>query len=375
MVSQWLKEKKVILLFLGLFTVLMIGSYYLTEQPLEDYPPYHVESPAPDGTKGFYQSLAQLDYPVEKFTEHPAQLTGDRQTALFLFNPPIGMEQEMIEGYQQFVQTGGTVFLLFDQPNDLFEVDLTSVPIMEQEGEILVGEETYTGLLTSAFRVEPTNDDEVLILDGYGPIAIRHLYGSGQVIQFSEPNWFTNQAILEADHLAMISEIIALETYDHLLFETYHGQVETGLSVLDVMPNPLIMFGVIGIVVSLLYVWMKGKRYGPARDLREQVVRFGDERIRALANWQIKGRNYHQSLQIQVNYLKQGIFERTGIPVTATWSEYQMTLEQLLKNRTDESIQTFINQLSELLASEQVNKQEFLEWTKRIDEIRREVEA
>lgn len=375
MISQWLKEKKVILLFLGLFAVLIIASYYLTEPPLEDYPPYSVESPAPDGTKAFYQSLAQLDYPVERFTGHPSQLTGDRQTALFLFNPPYGMEQDMIEGYQQFVQTGGTVFLLSDQPSDLFEIDLTSVPIVEQEGDVLVGEETYKGILTSTFRMEPTNDDEVLILDGYGPIAIRYLYGSGQVIQFSEPNWFTNQAILEADHLAMISETIDIETYDQLLFETYHGQAQTGLSVLDVMPNPLLVFGLIGAVATLLYVWMKGKRYGPARDLREQVVRFGDERIRALANWQIKGRNYHEGLQIQVNYLKQSIFERTGIPVTATWSEYQMVLERLLKNRTADSIQTFINQLSELLAAEQVNKQEFLEWTKRIDEIRREVEA
>ena len=73
MIVTFIKEKKAIILFLSLFTLLIVASYYLTEPALEEYPAYRIDSPAPDGTKAFYQSLAELDYPVERFIQHPKQ--------------------------------------------------------------------------------------------------------------------------------------------------------------------------------------------------------------------------------------------------------------------------------------------------------------
>jgi len=374
MIWYWLKEKKIILLFLGLFSILIIGSYYLAEPQLEQYPPYRVQSPAPDGTKAFYQSLVELDYPVEIFSEHSNQLEADRKTLLFLFNPPVMIDRSVAQGYQDFVDAGGTIFYLTTGPAELFDRNLIPLSSIEEEGEVFIGDQSYQVKLDTRFRIQTEGDDRALVYDDYGVIVARQLYPSGEVIHFLEPAWFSNQAILEVDHLDLIREVIDLDAYDRILFDSYHYLDRTSLSVLDVMPKPILTFGLIVLIVAILVLWMQGKRFGPALDLREQTVRFGDERIRALANWQIKGRNYRTSLEVQVDYLKQTIFERTGTPVTASWIEYQTVLARLLENSRQTSIDQFIDQLAKLLESEQVNQQEFLAWTKRIDKIRREVE-
>lgn len=375
MILKFIKDKKAILLFLGLFTLLIVASYYLTEPALEEYPAYRVDSPAPDGTKAFYQSLNELNLPVERFTNHPRQLSTESKTGLFLFNPPMFMEADLVNHYLAFVEAGGTLFYLTDQPMDLFNLNIVPGDIQEDEGTVMIQGEAYRGSLNSWMRLVPEPNDETLISDDYGVIALSKPYGSGQIVQIVEPSWFSNESILENDHLAIIAEGFDLQKFDQLYFETYHYITETSLSVLDVTPDPIILLSLIVLTVAVLYLWQKGKRYGPARGLREQDVRFGDERIRALANWQIKGRNYHEALTTQVDYLKLSIFERTGLPITASKADYQNVLERLLVNHNEKSIRTFTDQLEAVLDSDRVNKQEFLEWTKRIEQIQRGVEA
>lgn len=375
MILKFIKDKKAILLFLGLFTLLIVASYYLTEPALEEYPAYRVDSPAPDGTKAFYQSLNELNLPVERFTNHPRQLSTEPKTGLFLFNPPMFMEADLVNQYLAFVEAGGTLFFITDQPVELFNLNIKPVDISEDEGMVAISDKAYRGSLNSWMRLVPEPNDETLISDDYGVIALSKPYGSGQIIQIVEPSWFSNESILDNDHLAIIADGFDLQKFDQLYFETYHYITETSLSVLDVTPDPIILLSLIVLTVAVLYLWLKGKRYGPARGLREQDVRFGDERIRALANWQIKGRNYHEALMTQVDYLKFSIFERTGLPITASKADYQNVLERLLVNHNEKSIRAFTDQLEAVLDSDQVNKQEFLEWTKRIEQIQRGVEA
>lgn len=375
MILKFIKDKKAILLFLGLFTLLIVASYYLTEPALEEYPAYRVDSPAPDGTKAFYQSLNELNLPVERFTNHPRQLSTESKTGLFLFNPPMFMEADLVNQYLAFVEAGGTLFYLTDQPMDLFNLNIVPGDIQEDEGTVMIQGEAYRGSLNSWLRLVAEPNDETLISDDYGVIALSKPYGSGQIVQIVEPSWFSNESILDNDHLAIIAEGFDLQKFDQLYFETYHYITETSLSVLDVTPDPIILLSLIVLTVAVLYLWQKGKRYGPARGLREQDVRFGDERIRALANWQIKGRNYHEALTTQVDYLKLSIFERTGLPITASKADYQNVLERLLINHKQKSIRAFTDQLEAVLDSDQVNKQEFLEWTKRIEQTQRGVEA
>lgn len=375
MIKQFISEKKSILLFLSLIGLLIIASFYLAEPALEEYPAYRVDSPAPDGTKAFYQSLETLSVPVERFTKHPNQLEVDGDTALFLFGPPILMEQHLIDHYLNFVDRGGTIFIVTDQHTELFPFNIEPVSLLDESGSINVDGELYQAELNSWIRLNASADDQILITDDYGVIALSKSFGSGEIIQMIEPSWFTNELILVKDHLEIIASVLSDKDFDRLYFETYHYLTGTKLTVLDITPDPILLLGMILITLVVMYLWLKGKRFGPALSLREQEVRFGDERIRALANWQIKGRNFHEALMTQVNFLKLTIFERVGIPTSTDMSDYQQVLQRLLVDYTDKSIKEFIDQLEAVLDSGHVNKQEFLEWTKRIDQIQRRVEA
>ncbi|BAM46716.1 DUF4350 domain-containing protein [Amphibacillus xylanus] len=375
MIKQFISEKKSILLFLSLIGLLIIASFYLAEPALEEYPAYRVDSPAPDGTKAFYQSLETLSVPVERFTKHPNQLKVDGDIALFLFGPPLLMEQHLIDHYLNFVDRGGTIFIVADQHTELFPFNIEPVSLLDESGSINVDGELYQAELNSWIRLSPSADDQILITDDYGVIALSKSFGSGEIIQMIEPSWFTNELILAEDHLEIIASVLSDKDFDRLYFETYHYLTGTKLTVLDITPDPILLLGMILITLVVMYLWLKGKRFGPALSLREQEVRFGDERIRALANWQIKGRNFHEALMTQVNFLKLTIFERVGIPTSTDMSDYQQVLQRLLVDYTDKSIKEFIDQLEAVLDSGHVNKQEFLEWTKRIDQIQRRVEA
>lgn len=372
---KFIKDKKSIVLFLSLFTLLIIASYYLTAPALEEYSAYRVDSPAPNGTKAFYQSLAELDFPVERFTEHPSQVASGPETAFFLFNPPMFMEASLVDQYVAYVESGGTLFLITDQPTELFASNIIPIDLVGEKGAVSVGDQTYQNSLNAWLRLRLEANDQALITDDYGVIALSQSHGLGQVIQMVEPSWFSNEFILADDHLITITDTFDLTNYQRIYFETYHYITESGLSAYDVTPKPIILFSLILLTITLLYFWLKGKRFGPASRLREQDVRFGDERIRALANWQIKGRNYQEGLTTQVDYLKFILFERTGIPITASKQDYQQVLTRILDSQTDKSIRSFVDQLETILDSDSINKQEFLEWSNRIDQIRREVEA
>src|SRR5690625_2641851 len=370
-----IKNNKNIILFLGIFALLIVASYFLTKPGPEEYPAFRVDSPAPDGTKAFYQSLREFNYPVEMFYEHSSQLEASSDTALFLFNPPLMMDSSLISGYQEFIEQGGTIYLFRDRPTELSNVSSFPLILGEEETEVSIGEQRFQAEPFSSLRFNPDSTDHVLVEDDYGVVAYERVIGEGSMIDFAEPSWLTNELILAHDHLHIINETFDFSAYDLLLFESYHYLDETGLTVLDVTPNPLIVFAIVVLLASILLIWLKGKRFGPALSLREQTVRFGDERIRALANWQLKGRNFHEALQVEVEYLKYVIFERTGTPITADWSGYNSTLTRLLPHRKSETIDQLINDLQVVLESEQITKKEFLTWTKRIDHIRREVEA
>ncbi|MBM7542083.1 DUF4350 domain-containing protein [Amphibacillus cookii] len=368
-----LKQNKMLLLFLGLFSVLIIASYYLTDEPLEDYPSYHVESPAPDGVRGFYQTLDQLNYPVQYYDQRINQWQDPTDTVLFLFDPPFHLDEQAISDYEAFLNAGGTIYYIAKDPSLTFNLDTNRALNLEEELTVEIGNQQYQALSHSGHRIDLFPNDDVLAQDQAGAIAVARRYGQGELVVITEPDWFTNQMILEAEHLDIITETVDLST-THILFDTYQHIYETSSPLIEVYPAPFIMLALGLALVTLLYLWMNGKRFGMARELREQKVRFGDERIRALANWQIRGKNYREALVVQVDYLKQLIFEKTGTPVTASWSQYEQVLVRLLKQRSLESIQSFTAKLVEQLEQENINKQQFIEWTKYINQIRREVE-
>ncbi|SEO64331.1 hypothetical protein SAMN04488134_11046 [Amphibacillus marinus] len=375
--KNWLANKRSIILFLVLFLVLLIGSVLLTEEPLENYPAFDVSSPSPTGVKAFVEALQESGFQVERLARDIAYLENESLTndAIIMIEPSFQVDEQVKNAYTQYLDSGGTIYFFGTEPTAFFEVETHPIDQFSDETVVEGAMGQFEAEVYGWERIEATEEDQVILTDEQGILAIERQYqNGGKLVVVVEPVWLTNQAILIDDHLDILMGIINFHQHHQVWFDTFQYGNYYQPRFDQIYPAPFLAVAIGLLILSTLWLWMSGKRFGVARDRRDQVVRFGDERIRAIANWQIKGKNYQQALIIQVHYLKQLIFERTGTPVTASWSTYQQVLERLLPEKTNKSISDFNNQLQAQLNKEHATKQEFVEWTKRIDQIRGEVE-
>ncbi|HWJ03364.1 MAG TPA: DUF4350 domain-containing protein, partial [Verrucomicrobiae bacterium] len=106
---------------------------------------------------------------------------------------------------------------------------------------------------------------------------------------------------------------------------------------------------------------------------REWVVRFGDERIRAIAAWYERGRFYQESLAIQADFLRQAVQARWGIPANLQGQEFI----DAVKNRlAPGQHQHWLNSWREITAAptHKLSQQTYLSLSKLLDEMQKEVE-
>ncbi|MCZ0702809.1 hypothetical protein J2T56_002586 [Natronobacillus azotifigens] len=369
-----MKQKNTWLALLAALILFILASYFLIREEPEQYPPYVVESPAPMGTKGFYEWLDQTDVSVGKWSAHPSQLTDEYQNELLvMIEPPIISEQAEVDAYFDYIAAGNTVFIAKRNPTDLLQIETEHLGGIFENPNVIRGNENFEVISHSPVRLQP-EQGAVLFEDNYGVVAWEQDYGEGKLIVVIEPDWFTNQLILEHDHLAAIFSLVDLGTYQRIYFDTYSHQSQLNRSIFTIYPDYLLVFSFGLLFITVLFLWMKGKRFGPVIQPRIETVRFSDERLTALANWYLRGRNYQEALNIQTEFLKQVIHEKSGAPMRVSWEERLPTLQRLLSNRSEKSVRDFVDGLEKVLHSDKVSKQAFVAWSKQIEQIRKEVE-
>src|SRR5699024_11306926 len=103
------------------------------------------------------------------------------------------------------------------------------------------------------------------------------------------------------------------------------------------------------IVFMLLWLLYKGKRFGPVRIPREEMVRFSNEQTSALAAWFKKSKRYRDALELQADYLKLLLQEKWGIAYQRSWQACSALLAKKDKQMSEERAQTFTYDLTNLL--------------------------
>lgn len=366
-----------------MFLLLFFISYVGTRNTPEEYPPYLYHSPSPTGTKAFYTYIEEEFEEVRKWNNYPTYLPKtDENMLLIMIEPQLFLDSENQALYKAYLEAGNTILLFIERPSSMFDVavsdsedfveknEMANVPIYDRHGE------KYNGKLTSEIRLEKDREDEVLLEDEFGGIiALKRSYGDGSLIVAPTPHWLTNETILELDHVALILYLID-ESHrgGPIVFDEYiHGKTPTFVTV---YPKLFLLFIFQGAFIFLLWLWYKGKRFGPIFTLREETVRFGDEAIKALASWNLRqrNRNFRDSLHIQANYVKRMLLERWGIPYHTEWPEMASLLEDKWTSITQDEMREFLNGITNILQKEYMSKKEYLYWSKRLDMLRKEVD-
>lgn len=375
-------------LFTGVLLLFFVISYLgLASHQPQPYPPYVSHSPSPSGLKGIYTYLEEeYSISVDRWSNEPQFLPqggeeGGEGHLLIMMEPSFVPTETEMTAYKEFMKSGHTIILVSDNPIGMFDlrVEFTGPGELEDGSlsmETIEGE-TYQGQFRSIVRIQQESGDLSILTDDLGAIAIKRAVGEGTLIVANSPDWFVNGVILEEDHLSLALTLVGEGIGDStgtIYFDEYiHGGAP---SLTTIYPMAFLILFVQGTVVAILWLWYRGKRFGPILKPREEFVRFSDESLRALGAWYLRtgGKGFHESLGIQIDYVKQLMQERWGVPMQKSWKERQDTLEQKWQQMPKQEIQPFVEGLVTVLRKEKISKQEYLLWSKKIDRLRKGVE-
>ncbi len=369
--------KKTWIIGIILFLLLIVVSIFSTSNTPEQYPAYLVESPSPTGLKAIYTYLDKNGYDVSKEDTLP---TMTKETLRILVNPPVFTDQTIENHYLNLLREGNTIVLAKENPDGLFnlETEYTMTEAFNSEPQTTEADyqgETLKVLPNSFVRLVTNDDDNVLLEDNAGAVAIEREIGEGSLIVLLEPAWLTNEHITEYDHTQALFNLMPFEESETVIFDEYSLTTSGGLvSHFELYPGWAYVLLVQGIIITIFILWNQGKRFGPIYPVREETVRLSNERLRAIAIWQTKGKNYHTSIEYQLEYLKEVIRQQYGIPYHHSWKERLARMEGKTETISAKELDHIAQGIETISSRKSLNKQEYLSWSAKIDKIREEVE-
>ncbi|WP_273128893.1 DUF4350 domain-containing protein [Bacillus weihaiensis] len=359
-----------------LFLIVLLSSYFIATGDPKTFPSYVTDSPTPTGTKAFFTYMQQEAETVKDWNRPPNLLSAnDNNEVLVMIEPFFTPTTEEMEAYIDYMEAGNTILLFSENPKGFFDIEV-------QYDASLLPDEKVKDHHGNFFRTElqspitfliKDTDQPLLFSDQEGVIAYKRQYGEGTLMVSNAPEWLVNGNILKEGNLSLITSLFNMAEGDVYYFDEYlHGEKNSAATT-QVYPLWFLLILLQSAIVMALFLWSQGKRFGPILVPREEMVRFSDERIAALSAWYIRSKNYHSSLVIQADYLKYLLQDKWGIRYSTPWTDIEEDLRRRMKSQKIDT-QSFVRKLSAALERETLSKREYLEWSKLIDRLRKEVE-
>ncbi|WP_051186065.1 DUF4350 domain-containing protein [Neobacillus bataviensis] len=358
-----------------LLVLFLTISYFSFSPKPKVYPGYVSDSPSPSGVKAFYTYLKK-ETDVKTWNHSPDMLPKSEENQLLVM-----VESSFIPGkdvmkkYVDFMKAGNTILLFQTNPKGMFDVNTEFTEQKSSQNIYDKSRTLYRAEVRSQIGLQKTKQDEVLLSNRKETIALKRPYGKGHLIVSIAPEWMTNGNILKKDHLPLLLYLLNQGETKTILFDEYIHGGENSSSILTVYPMWFLLLNLQGLLLMLLWLWFKGKRFGPIFTPREESVRFSDEGIQAIAAWYMRGKRYHDSLVIQADYVKLLLQERWQIPYSREWQDLTSYFEKKWTRMPACEIKSFLSGLFTILEKEKISKQEYLFWSRKLEQLRKEVEA
>ncbi len=192
-----------------------------------------------------------------------------------------------------------------------------SVSTIRVSTDYTSAEGLLTGRVDTPYRIKPGGNGRVLFEDEHGVLASRIEEGSGSITVVLTPNWMQNGTIDQESHFELIWPLFAKSWDAVWVDETHHG-FGTKPGLLAVYPAWLVLASVQLGLALLLWLWLRGKRFGPVHTPRAWTVRRGDEGVHAVAAWYERLGYQHEALAHQQLFLRQLLHQRWGLSPSAS---------------------------------------------------------
>ncbi|WP_276353062.1 DUF4350 domain-containing protein [Cohnella caldifontis] len=300
----------------------------------ERMPPYVSFSADVDGTKGVAELLGEKAAPVQTWRRPWRELPAGTGHALLAVEPGVADEGEWTN-LLEWVERGNEL-LLFSRvmgEGEAFRTEGSSakpgVAVVTREDGAEAAE--YRAEVGTEQRIVPEDGVIELIRDANGIIAARKTIGNGTVIAAVTPEWLTNENVLRYDHFDLVWPWLADDGSRAALWvDEYHHGYEDARGFLAVFPAWLTASCAALAVALLLWLWQRGKRFGPAYTPRAWTVRRGDETLRAVAAWYERRGFRNEALAHQARALRRLLLTRWGLRPEASPEEAAMAARSRL---------------------------------------------
>ncbi|MBA2174973.1 hypothetical protein H0266_08720 [Halobacillus locisalis] len=210
--------------------------------------------------------------------------------------------------------------------------------------------------------------------DDKGALVLERSYGEGQLIVSMNPDWVINGAILEHDHAALTAQLLEESGPGPVLVDEYIHGPKNIPTVFTIYPKWVLVIALQLLLLTIVWLWKNGKRFGPIYTPREHRVRLGDERLQALASWYTRGGFYKESIRIQEQYLRSWIRKRFGLSRMSTWAEIREALAKYQTTDEQARWKRYTTDLDDIDTNDKLRKSSYLQYSKNIDDLRKEVQ-
>ncbi len=365
-----------LILCLAFCLFIVLGAILKSQTPTK-YPDYISASPSPSGVKAFYTLLARNFTQVGSWQKPSRALPALASSQLLIMlEPSSPLSPNDVKQLTQWMEAGNRVWLLMHNPQGLFNLHTSQSGHSTKAGSLHGSEQwqgEYQAALGTDMRLVPESTDHILLSDASGAIALSRGYGKGELMVSLAPEWMTNGAILQQDNLQLLLPFITRANPKVIWFNDFiHGYQDLP-AVLGVYPEWFLVLLSQLALAFLLWLWYKGKRFGAIQTPRESIVRFGDERILAIAAWYEKGRFYRESLETQLEFLRQAVQAKWGIPANLQGQEFIEAAAQRLPLNQRRQWQQNWQELKDSLSGK-ISQPAYVRYSRLLDEMQKEVE-
>lgn len=355
-----------------------IIGFILVQPEAQKYNPYLSFSPDLDGTKAFTMLLDEQGYATKEWRQSWRFLPTQTGQVLIVIQPYYLYETEQ-EAIIDWLHQGNELIIVDYEPRGWPGIDNDYVGSKGVQRGIhsvyFDGARPMAGDIQSSYRLRTMADDyEVIIEDAHGPIAVSRPIGDGRLTIAITPNWLTNNEVLEHNHFELMWPLFKDQDWEAVWIDEYHHGYQSRPGLFAVYPDWLIVAGAQLTIVLLLWLWWKGKRFGPIYTLREWIVRRGDETLLAIASWYERKRLNRESFHHQMMYVRQLINERWGIPHNATHNEVIHRAKQHWEPKHVEALHDLLNKHEHIKRDVSYKTKQLVKDSQRVNEIIKQLE-
>ncbi|UED77241.1 DUF4350 domain-containing protein [Brevibacillus sp. DP1.3A] len=327
--------------------LLVIVGWLIVKPTAELLPPYLASSAQPSGIKAVLVLLEEKGKQVKEWRQPMRFLPTATGQAMLVVEPERLMPEEQID-ILDWVSEGNDLILFHSRP-EWEDLPFYTEYIRDKEnqerniqGPLVQGK--FMGKAETSLRFLEDDDMELLLYDDQGILGGRTEVGDGSVTFFLVPEWLTNQKIERLSHFEAIWPYVQGD-WSVLWVDEYHHGLQEKPGFLAIYPGWLIVACIQLGILLLLYVWWRGKRFGPVYTLREWTVRRGDETLLAVSSWYERRGLAQDALRHREAYMRQLLYDRWGVHQRAD----RVEIVRYAKTRwTNQEVEKFAHLLERL---------------------------